>query len=131
MKRTLIIAAFAAATFAAGPALAQTIITGGANVMPPPGGIQAADVMITSTGPVYATASVAEVVGSASTGNMMTAYAPRAGQSAWAQRRIEENGYRNVRNVALRPDGRWYGTATRGNREVAVVIDNGGNVAGM
>jgi hypothetical protein len=132
MKRTLIIAAFAAASFAAGSAGAQTVIAGGANVMPPPGGIESADVMITSAGVVHETASLAEVIGTADNGTMMTAHAPRsAGQSSWAQRRIEESGYRNVRNVGLRSDGRWYGTATRGNREVAVVIEGNGNVAGM
>jgi hypothetical protein len=132
MKRTLIIAALFAATFAAGSAGAQTLIVGSHNVQPPPGGIANADVMITSAGAVQETASVAQVVGAATDGSM-TAYAPprAAGQSAWAQRRIEESGYRNVRNVGLRSDGRWYGTATRGNREVAVVIDGGGNVAGM
>lgn len=132
MMRMFVTVAFAAATLAATSAGAQTMIAGGPNVLPPPGGMENANVMITSAGPVYGTASVAEVVDTATDGNMMTAYAPHgAGQSAWAQRRIEESGYRNVRNVALQSDGRWYGTATRGDREVAVIIDGGGNVAGM
>lgn len=48
--------------------------------------------------------------------------------AATAQRRIERDGYTNVRNLAKGPDGLWRGTATRSGTEVQVTVDRSGNV---
>jgi hypothetical protein len=45
-----------------------------------------------------------------------------------AQKRIEQDGYTNVQNLAKGDDGLWRGTATRGNSQVEVTVDRGGNV---
>lgn len=58
-----------------------------------------------------------------------TATAPAdSGAAATAQKRIERDGYTNVRNLAKGPDGLWRGTATRSGTEVQVTVDRSGNV---
>ena len=51
------------------------------------------------------------------------------GRAAIAQKRIEANGYRDVRELALGSDGLWHGRALRGNMEVHVTVDRRGNVS--
>lgn len=46
-----------------------------------------------------------------------------------AKARIEEDGYRRVRIIERGPDGRWRATALRGETEVAVMVDEQGNVS--
>ncbi len=46
-----------------------------------------------------------------------------------AKRRIERDGYTDVRGLTKGPDGLWQGTAMRGNTAVQVTVDRAGNVA--
>ena len=61
-----------------------------------------------------------------------TANAPaerHAGPAATAQKRIEQDGYTNVRDLAKGEDGLWRGTATRGGTQVEVTVDRSGHVS--
>ena len=49
--------------------------------------------------------------------------------AARAKALIEADGYKKVRDVARAPDGRWRGLAMRGATEVAVSVDDNGNVS--
>ena len=49
--------------------------------------------------------------------------------AAWAKAMIEADGYKKVRAVARAPDGRWRGLAMRGAVEIAVSVDDNGNVS--
>jgi hypothetical protein len=49
--------------------------------------------------------------------------------AARAKALIEADGYKRVRAVARAPDGRWRGLALRGAEEVAVSVDDNGNVS--
>jgi len=49
--------------------------------------------------------------------------------AARAKAMIEADGYKRVRAVARAPDGRWRGLAMRGAEEVAVSVDDNGNVS--
>jgi putative membrane protein len=49
-------------------------------------------------------------------------------QAATAQRRIEQDGYTDVQNLAKGPDGLWRGTALRDGKQVQVTVDRSGNV---
>jgi hypothetical protein len=129
MKRTLISLTFAAATLAAGSAVAQTAVAGGANVILPPGGANAANVMITSNGPVQADTTIAQVVANA--GVPMVDGPRMPGQAGWAQRRIEMDGYKGVRDVTRGPDGRWHANAMRGSTPVRVAVDRAGRVSSL
>jgi len=51
-----------------------------------------------------------------------------AGAAATAQKRIEQDGYKNVQNVQKGDDGLWHGTAMRGNTQVQVTVDRSGHV---
>ena len=43
--------------------------------------------------------------------------------------KIEADGYKDVQGLAMGADGRWHGRAMRGSTEVAVTVDDRGNVA--
>jgi hypothetical protein len=49
--------------------------------------------------------------------------------AARAKAMIEADGYKRVRAVEKAPDGRWRGLALRGAEEVAVSVDDNGNVS--
>jgi hypothetical protein len=49
--------------------------------------------------------------------------------AARAKALIEADGYKRVRAVKKAPDGRWRGLALRGAEEVAVSVDDNGNVS--
>ena len=49
--------------------------------------------------------------------------------AATAKKRIEMDGYTDVRGLAKGPDGLWQATALRGNTSVQVTVDRSGNVA--
>ncbi len=51
------------------------------------------------------------------------------GAAETARKRIEMDGYRDVRGLAKGADGLWQGTAMRGNTSVQVTVDRAGNVA--
>jgi hypothetical protein len=56
--------------------------------------------------------------------------APRLGGAAGtAQRRIEQDGYKQVGNLQKGDDGLWHGTALRGNAKVQVTVDRSGLVS--
>jgi hypothetical protein len=62
--------------------------------------------------------------------NMANAPATRmTGAAGTAQRRIEQDGYKNVQNLQKGADGLWHGTAMRGNARVQVTVDRAGRVA--
>ena len=68
--------------------------------------------------------------GASSNASMATAPAPRlTGAAGTAQRRIEQDGYKNVQNLQRGADGLWRGTAMRGNTQVQVAVDRAGNVS--
>jgi hypothetical protein len=68
--------------------------------------------------------------GASTNANMATAPAPRlTGAAGTAQRRIEQDGYKNVQNLQRGDDGLWRGTAMRGNTQVQVAVDRAGNVS--
>ena len=50
------------------------------------------------------------------------------GQALIAQKRIEDDGYKNVQGLARGSDGLWHGRAMRGSAEVQVTVDKQGNV---
>jgi hypothetical protein len=54
---------------------------------------------------------------------------PMSDAARIARERIERDGYRDVRGLAIGPDGLWQGTALRGNTLVQVTVDRSGNVA--
>ena len=56
------------------------------------------------------------------------AVAQAANKAQIAQKRIEADGYKDVRDVELGSDGLWHGRAKRGNAEVEVTVDRHGNV---
>jgi hypothetical protein len=62
--------------------------------------------------------------------NIANAPAQRlTGAAGTAQKRIEQDGYKNVSNLQKGSDGLWRGTAMRGNAQVQVTVDRAGRVA--
>ena len=57
------------------------------------------------------------------------AVAQTSDKATIAQKRIEADGYKDVRDVALGEDGLWHGRAQRGDTEVQVTVDKHGNVS--
>jgi hypothetical protein len=115
MKRILIALAFAAV---AGTAAAQTVQTpsmGTMNAEMPgntPNGGTDPNEADSVTAPEIANAPI-----------------PMSAAAAIARKRIEMDGYRDVRGLAKGPDGLWQATAMRGNTSVQVTVDRAGNVA--
>jgi hypothetical protein len=54
---------------------------------------------------------------------------PNAAGSNGAAKRIQADGYKNVQGLTRGTDGKWHGTAMRGNTMVGVVVDGRGNVS--
>jgi hypothetical protein len=54
---------------------------------------------------------------------------PMTGAARTAQKRIEQDGYKNVQNLQRGSDGLWHGTAMRGNTSVQVTVDRTGRVS--
>jgi hypothetical protein len=46
-----------------------------------------------------------------------------------AKAAIEQDGYRNVRALAMGADGTWHGRAMRGSTEITVSVDANGSVS--
>jgi ABC-type nitrate/sulfonate/bicarbonate transport system substrate-binding protein len=65
---------------------------------------------------------------SADTNIANTPTLPLPAPAATAQKRIEQDGYKNVRNVQKGADGLWHGTAMRGSAQVQVTVDRSGHV---
>ena len=64
--------------------------------------------------------------------NMASAPAQRlTGAAGIAQHRIEQDGYKNARNLQMGADGLWHGTAMRGNTQVQVSVDRAGRVSAL
>jgi len=62
--------------------------------------------------------------------SMANAPAPRlTGAAGTAQKRIEQDGYKNVQNLQQGSDGLWHGTAMRGSTQVQVTVDRAGRVS--
>ena len=84
----------------------------------------------TPAGPTNTNMGASGSAGASSNASMATAPAPRlTGAAGTAQRRIEQDGYKNVQNLQRGPDGLWRGTAMRGNAQVQVAVDRAGNVS--
>lgn len=77
----------------------------------------------TAAGPA-ATAGVAATTASVPAGQVAVLRAPAA-----VARVVETDGYRGVRVVGREADGRWRAIALRGTTEVAVLVDDKGNVS--
>ena len=54
---------------------------------------------------------------------------PNAAGSNGAAKRIQADGYKNVQGLTRGTDGKWHGTAMRGNTMVGVVVDGRGNAS--
>jgi hypothetical protein len=54
---------------------------------------------------------------------------PNAPGSNNAAKRVQADGYKNVQGLIRGTDGKWHGTAMRGNTMVGVVVDGRGNVS--
>jgi hypothetical protein len=52
-----------------------------------------------------------------------------SGAALTAQRAIEHDGYKDVRDVAKGSDGLWHARAMRGNVQVRVTVDRTGRVS--
>jgi hypothetical protein len=116
MKRILIALAFAAV---AGTAAAQTVQTPSMGTM---NAEMPGNTPIGGTGPNDAADSVTAP-------EIANAPIPMSAAAAIARKRIEMDGYRDVRGLAKGPDGLWQATAMRGNTSVQVTVDRAGNVA--
>jgi hypothetical protein len=127
MKRTLITLALVAA---AGTAGAQTAIppsASGATVTPP-----AASSGAVTTPPVNPPTMSTSGVNAPPAMAPNTANAPalpNAPGSNGAAKRVQADGYKNVQGLTRGTDGKWHGTAMRGNTMVGVVVDGRGNVS--
>ena len=54
---------------------------------------------------------------------------PNAPGSNSAVKRIQADGYKNVEGLVRGTDGKWHGTAMRGNTKVGVIVDGRGTVS--
>jgi len=117
-----------------------------AGAAPPPGGQQKPDTLRGKqalggtedkhdTAPVWAPnapiwALRSDDVPSSAAVNIASAPAPRlTGAAGAAQRRIEQDGYKNPQNLQIGADGLWHGTGMRGNTQVKVTVDRAGRVS--
>jgi hypothetical protein len=58
-----------------------------------------------------------------------TTRSPSAGlDEGAAKRKLEGDGYRDIRGMTSNPDGTWSGHAVRDNTEQAITIDSSGNI---
>ena len=53
----------------------------------------------------------------------------RSGTSSRAKAAVERDGYKNVHALEQGPDGVWRGRAMRGRTEIAIRVDDNGNVS--
>lgn len=53
----------------------------------------------------------------------------RSGNSSSAKAAVERDGYKNVHALEKGPDGLWRGRAMRGSTEIAIRVDDSGNVS--
>ncbi|HEY6715616.1 MAG TPA: hypothetical protein VI232_04670 [Reyranella sp.] len=127
MKRTLITLALVAIAGTAGAQTAMPPSVSGATVTPP-----AASSGVVTTPPVNPPAMSTSGVNAppAMAPNTANAAAlPNAPGSNGAAKRIQADGYKNVQGLTRGTDGKWHGTAMRGNTMVGVVVDGRGNVS--
>jgi hypothetical protein len=127
MKRTLITLTLVAAAGTAGAQTAMPPSVSGATVTPP-----AASSGAVTTPPVNPPGMSTSGVNAppAMAPNTANARAlPNAAGSNNAAKRIQADGYKNVQGLTRGTDGKWHGTAMRGNTMVGVVVDGRGNVS--
>ena len=99
----------------------------GATVMPPSAG----SASVTTPG-VNPPSVSTRGVGSQSVTAPSTANAPplpNAAGSGSVRAKIEADGYKNVEGLVRGADGKWHGTAMRGNTKVGVIVDGRGTVS--
>jgi len=81
-------------------------------------------------GPMNTNIGATGSAGTSANANMANVPAQRlTGAAGTAQRRIEQDGYKNVQNLQKGDDGLWRGTALRGNAQVQVTVDRAGRVS--
>jgi hypothetical protein len=79
--------------------------------------------------PPYIGPQVSDPAAVASKTEPSTKVEPPAKSNFSAKAKIEEDGYKSVRMLERGPDGKWRGRALRGQTEVAVLVDDQGNVS--
>jgi hypothetical protein len=140
MKRTLLTLALVAVAGAAGAQAVGTTAGGATGVSGtspagspltytnPPASAGAA---ITASTPINTAKDTTGSTDASVNVNLANAPPPQrpTGAAGTAQRRIEQDGYKNVQNLQLGADGLWHGTAMRGNTAVQVTVDRSGRVA--
>lgn len=90
------------------------------------GSIQAAS----GAGPDGDVSMVSLTVGGATDGGLPPGPGDaRPGNSKSAKAAVERDGYKNVRALEKGPDGVWRGRAMRGSTEIAIRVDDSGNVS--
>jgi hypothetical protein len=67
--------------------------------------------------------------GGAADGGLLPADGATSGDSSRAKAAVELDGYKNVRGLEKGPDGIWRGRAMRGRTEIAIRVDDSGNVS--
>jgi hypothetical protein len=84
----------------------------------------------TAVAALPAAASAASAADAAAPRPAIAAPAATANASSdFAAKAIQADGYKGVRGLKKGPDGKWWGLALRGNVEIAVTVDDSGNVA--
>jgi hypothetical protein len=139
MKRTLIILALVATAGTAGAQTAMPPSVNGATVTPPAASSGGATVTppaassgAVTTPPVNPPRMSTSGVNAPPAMAPNTANAPalpNAPGSNGAAKRVQADGYKNVQGLIRGTDGKWHGTAMRGNTMVGVVVDGRGNVS--
>jgi hypothetical protein len=127
MKRTLITLALVAL---AGTAGAQTAIPpsiSGPTVSPPAASSGA--VMTPPVNPPRMSTSGANAPPAMAPNTANAPALPNSPGSNNAAKRVQADGYKNVQGLTRGTDGKWHGTAMRGNTMVGVVVDGRGNVS--
>jgi len=59
----------------------------------------------------------------------VTPPASKISTEAEAKSALEAGGYKSVSSLRLHADGKWSGSAMRGNQQIAVSVDADGNVS--
>ena len=139
MKRTLITLALVAIAGTAGaqtaipPSISGPTVTppaassGGATITPPAASSGA--VMTPPVNPPRMSTSCANAPPAMAPNTANAPALPNAAGSNGAAKRIQADGYKNVQGLTRGTDGKWHGTAMRGNTMVGVVVDGRGNVS--
>lgn len=112
MKRSLLTFALIAAAGAAGAQTVTPPSVGGATVTPP---------SVTTPGVTPPSVTAPDTANKPLNG--------RISSEASAKAALEAEGYKSVGSLRMGADGKWSGSAMRGDKQVAVSVDANGNVS--